>query len=92
MKKCDKCGKEFQESELDISHDIPRYMFDNKNDADKYGRRYLCKKCHDIYERMVMAVMVKPIPQKIKDMMINKAEWFSKSYFTKKDDSPTTPN
>jgi hypothetical protein len=61
-------------------------MFENKNDADKYGRRYLCKKCHDIYERMVMAVMVKVIPQEIKGKMISKAKSFSEKYFKKNGD------
>lgn len=55
--KCDKCKRDFPESQLDESHDIPCYLFiysgnrkNQKNQADKYGRKWLCKKCHKEYE------------------------------------------
>jgi hypothetical protein len=53
--KCQKCKKEFEEKDIHESHDVPCYLFEGnrkgqKNQADKWGRRYLCKKCHDEYE------------------------------------------
>ena len=52
---CDKCKKEFPDNELHESHDVPCYLFEGnrqgrKNQADKLGRHWLCKKCHDEYE------------------------------------------
>jgi hypothetical protein len=61
--KCDKCGQEFEEKDLADSHDVPCYLFNGNrqgrsNQADKFGRHWLCKKqgvkeelfCHDKYE------------------------------------------
>ena len=55
--KCDKCCKDFPENEIDLSHDIPCYLFINhqtrnerKNIADKFPRHNLCKDCHKKYE------------------------------------------
>ena len=55
---CEKCKEEFQEKDLDDSHDIPCYLFWNhgptrkerKKIADLYPRHYLCKKCHYDYD------------------------------------------
>jgi len=57
--KCDKCEKDFHEKELDESHDVPRYLFEGnrqgrKNQADEFGRHWLCKKCHKEYESELM--------------------------------------
>lgn len=56
--RCDKCGEQFEEKELQESHDIPCYLFiyagnrkGQKNQADNYGRHWLCKPCHDLYEQ-----------------------------------------
>ena len=53
--KCYKCNKDFEEREIHESHDVPCYLFEGnrkgrKNQADKFGRHYLCKNCHDEYE------------------------------------------
>lgn len=53
---CKKCKGEFLEWQMDESHDVPCYLFDGdsrrekKQQADKFGRRYLCKECHLKYE------------------------------------------
>lgn len=84
---CQRCGLDFEEKLIDASHDVPCYMFDGKdrkekkNQADKYGRHNLCKKCHDIYERIIISVMVEKINQKTKEEMILVAKEFSKQYF-----------
>ncbi len=54
--KCDKCGRDFPEPEIQDSHDVPCYLFkgryrnERKNQADKFGRHWLCKECHEEYE------------------------------------------
>lgn len=56
MKYDSECNQEFMECELDESHDVPCYLFkgfnrkEKKNQADKFGRHWLCKKCHEKYE------------------------------------------
>ena len=87
--KCQKCGLDFPEREIQVSHDVPVYMFEGedrnerRNKADKYGRHNLCKKCHDMYEKMVFAVMIKPLSENIKEEMIRRAKGFSESHFSK---------
>ncbi len=85
--RCDKCGLDFEENELQESHNVPCYLFDaptrklKKQQADKYGRKILCKKCHDIYEKILFAYLFKTldIHQRIK--LIEIAKRFSKKYF-----------
>lgn len=53
--KCSNCCQEFEEKNLDLSHDIPCYLFEGnrkgrKNQADKFPRHWLCKNCHERYE------------------------------------------
>ncbi len=53
--KCQKCKGNFPEKKIEESHDVPCYLFEGnrkgrKNQADKYGRHHLCKKCHKEYE------------------------------------------
>ena len=38
---CSKCGIKLYERELELSHDIPKWM----GGTDLDGRHYLCKKC-----------------------------------------------
>lgn len=53
--KCSKENIEYKENELDLSHDIPKYL----GGTDLDGRHYLCKKCHIIYEKMVLVNCLK---------------------------------
>lgn len=48
--KCQYCGLDFEEYEIDVSHDIPKYI--GGTDAD--GRHNLCKICHSAYEDEVL--------------------------------------
>jgi hypothetical protein len=54
---CQHCGEDFPESYIEESHDVPCYLFEGKyrnerkNQADKYPRHNLCKRCHKEYER-----------------------------------------
>ena len=85
--RCAKCGEEETiENKLDLSHDVPKYI----GGTDKDGRHYLCKKCHDIYEKTVAAVMVKPLPEDIKIEMRKRAKEFSRRYFKEVKDDTTT--
>lgn len=81
MKNCDKCKRKFHESKLDISHDVPKYLFLVKKDADKWGRRYLCKSCHDKYEKILFSILIKSLPLKDREKLKGVAKSFAKSYF-----------
>ena len=60
--KCDICNEEFMEIEIELSHDIPKWL----GGEDKDGRHYLCKKCHKRYEseilEMVLMNFIKELP------------------------------
>jgi len=60
--KCDFCGGEFESIHVHESHDVPCYLFEGnrkgrKNQADKFGRHYLCKECHDKYELILRVTL-----------------------------------
>jgi len=75
--KCSGCKKDFPQNQLDLSHDVPKYA----GGTDKDRRHYLCKKCHDIYERMVYAVMITWLPEETKVEMRRRAKNFAKMKF-----------
>lgn len=83
VNRCQMCGNLFEESKLQLSHDVPTYVFEGNNRqerrklADKYGRHYLCVKCHDIYERTVFAIMINVCSIEIKQKMIESAKRFA---------------
>ena len=57
--RCSKCKKDFPEKEIQESHDVPCYLFEGnrkgrKNQADKFGRHWLCEGCHKHYENGLM--------------------------------------
>jgi hypothetical protein len=86
---CQKCKRDFLEKDIDVSHDVPVYLFDGKDrrerkkKADKYGRHNLCKGCHSTYEGYVAGVMIKNLPIEIREQMIKTAQKFAESYFKK---------
>ena len=56
--KCQFCKQEFEEKDIQESHDVPCYLFirngnrkGQKNAADKCGRHWLCNECHENYEQ-----------------------------------------
>jgi len=71
--KCQKCEKEFKEDFLQESHDIPCYLFDGdkrktkKQKADKYGRHWLCKDCHQKYESLILTACLKFVGEELVD-------------------------
>jgi hypothetical protein len=48
--KCAICKKEFEENEIETSHDIPKYL----GGTDLDGRHLLCKPCHEKYEFKIL--------------------------------------
>lgn len=48
---CQKCEKDFPEEEIELSHDIPKYLLG----TDRDGRHYLCRKCHERYEFLILS-------------------------------------
>ena len=61
--KCDKCKKDFEERELDCSHDIPKYL----GGTDLDGRHHLCKGCHNKYEKLILVACLKYIGEELVD-------------------------
>ena len=60
VNECSKCHRIFREPKLQESHDIPCYLFiysgnrkGQKNEADKFGRHWLCKDCHEKYDEQL---------------------------------------
>lgn len=101
--KCDKCGFDYEEKQLQESHDVPCWLFSGdtrqvkKNQADKHGRHWLCNgkgtnNCHAIYDNNVLAWVISSLPDSIRDAMITSAERFSKSYFPRKQEIKTWTN
>jgi len=75
--KCDWCNQDFEEKYIHESHDVPCYLFEGNrkgrsNQADKFGRHHLCKKCHELYELDLRIFLQK------------KAKEFSRDYFQSK--------
>jgi hypothetical protein len=77
--KCELCKDDFMEKEIHESHDVPCYLFykeigrnAKKNRADKFGRHYLCIKCHETYEKA------------LNETLINSALKFSQLFFSEK--------
>ncbi len=85
--KCSRCKDKFPEFKLQLSHDVPVYMFEGKDrktrksQADKHGRHYLCLKCHDIYEKTVFSVVFKSLSDIDKLRVKGIVKEFSISYF-----------
>jgi hypothetical protein len=75
--KCSKCKREFRAWELHLSHDVPKYI----GGSDTEGRHYLCKKCHDIYEKKVFAFVVSILSEEHKHLMRLKTKRFAEDYF-----------
>lgn len=50
MVECAKCGYSEIQSEIHLHHLVPKALGGTDND----GRRYLCKKCHDILHNMLI--------------------------------------
>ncbi len=88
--KCSKCKEDFEEKDIQLSHDFPKYA----GGTDSDGRHYLCKKCPDIYERFVFSAIVdyllsmfgKEIRKIVFDGMKRRCKNFAKGYFKEVDD------
>ena len=78
--KCQNCGEDFIEREIEVSHDVPTYLFSEKlknqrkNQADKYGRKNLCIKCHDKYEAKVLQILFNNLLNKKIDLILDRKE------------------
>ena len=59
--KCFKCGKVLPESEMHLSHDIPKYL----GGTDKDGRHYLCPDHHFDYEIRILCECLKSIGEEL---------------------------
>ena len=77
---CQKCNQDFPEKEIDVSHDIPKYL----GGTDKDGRHNLCKSCHLQYENEVLKIVsmnyLKMLPEDKKGTL-RKSVSIVKGYF-----------
>lgn len=76
------CGNDLPEEEIQLSHDVPKYMFKDKKEADWYGRHYLCAKCHNIYERLVFSIAFNSLPESWQEHIIKIIKDFAGRYFS----------
>jgi hypothetical protein len=51
FQECAICKLTFKETEMEVSHDIPKYL----GGVDKDGRHWLCKDCHDAYDLKILS-------------------------------------
>ena len=58
---CQSCKKDFEEKEMQLSHNVPRYM----GGTDSDGRKWLCKRCHGIYEWTIVKYVWNMIPEEL---------------------------
>jgi len=85
--KYSKCGKNFPERLIEESHDIPCYLFrgkirkERKDQADKFGRHWLCNECHKKYEMFLWIKLTSNLDQKQKKILIPIAQKYSKQFF-----------
>lgn len=75
--KCDKCGKDFLEKDIQVSHDIPKYL----GGSDIDGRHNLCVKCHDIYEKLSFWAALSPLDKDTIFQARENVRKFGKRYF-----------
>jgi len=82
--KCDKCKLDFEEEDLELSHDVPRWI----GGVDLDGRHWLCKKCHRIYEWVVIKHIWIFIEDK--ERVKESVKSLSKKYFKTGEDDTNT--
>ena len=77
---CSKCKGNFLEKDIEESHNVPLYLFqgntknERKNQADKYGRKNLCKKCHDNYEAHILRILYLNLLRKQIGLIVDREE------------------
>jgi len=83
---CNKCNQDFEEKDIQESHDVPKYLCKDKDEADKLGRHWLCKDCHDKYDMEIVIKGIQIYTKYNKDMKnsFKIASNIVKSYFFKK--------
>jgi len=78
--KCWDCQNDFEEKELEESHDVSCYLFEGKTrkerkqQADKFGRKWLCVNCHDKYEAKILQILYWNLLNKKIDLILNRRE------------------
>lgn len=75
--KCAMCSQEKSDEELQLSHDVPKYM----GGTDKDGRHYLCTRCHDFYEHLTFSVFAQKVPEEFKKKCLEGVKKWSSNYF-----------
>ena len=61
--RCQKCSNDFEEKNIQESHDIPKYI----GGEDLDGRHQLCVKCHKRYEFLILQKCLEFVGEKIEE-------------------------
>lgn len=72
--KCQKCNKKFEEKDIELSHDIPKYL----GGTDLDGRHWLCKNCHYNYDEEIILRCLKYLGEKFDGNIIGWQKELSK--------------
>lgn len=76
--KCQKCGEDFEEYDIQSHHIHPRFMDNKKGDGE---RANLCEKCHNILHFKIAAVLWNYIPSNFKPLAIEGIIKYTKDQF-----------
>lgn len=62
---CPICKKEMEEKYLHEHHLVPKYCFKGFKEIDyKWGKKNICKKCHDVLHKRIEALIFREFVSK----------------------------
>lgn len=70
---CSKCGYDEKQELLELHHLVPITL----GGDDSHGRRWLCKKCHNILHNMLITCIWKDVPEENKEYSRQRIKAFS---------------
>ena len=74
--KCKKCGIDFNESDVEFHHIVPKCM----GGVDLDGRIYLCHKHHNILYSLILRWVMESIPENLKEPIKEKIKLKTRYY------------
>ena len=74
--KCKKCGIDFNESDVEFHHIVPKVI----GGVDIDGRVYLCHKHHNILYSMILKWVMDSIPENLKEPIKEKIKEKTRNY------------
>jgi 5-methylcytosine-specific restriction endonuclease McrA len=77
---CARCGYDEIQSDIHLHHLVPITI----GGTDSHGRKYLCKRCHNILHNMLLTQVWKSIPDKDKEAARESIKNYSLWWISKK--------